>query len=246
MRVLRTGCDAWQLLIAHSASITSVIRLKYVVKYSNSFDSTWDNVDVIKWSLIEILAACICGNLLPLRPLIEQLMPPFRSIYSWYSDRRSSHKSSEKASFGIRSFGRFARSGASNKPRLISTLHFTQMSLSPIPTPDWDRKNSTNSDSITVVSPRTPTPAYLEKIIGNVEEEYVQEVPHGMMRKTATTHLRSQRSESAMTTSQKIMTDSADRPSRDGSETDLMPPARERPQRISGPWSRAFALLDRR
>ncbi|KAF1355748.1 hypothetical protein EJ07DRAFT_32511, partial [Lizonia empirigonia] len=66
------------------ASVTRVIRLKFVVKYSNSYDSTWDNVDVIKWSLIEILAACICGNLLSLRPLIEQVMPPFRSVYSWY------------------------------------------------------------------------------------------------------------------------------------------------------------------
>lgn len=215
------------------------------MKYSNSFDSTWDNVDVIKWSLIEILSACICGNLLPLRPLVEQIILPFRSIYSWYSDRRSSRKSSEKTSLGFRSFGKFGRSGGSSKPKLISTLHFTQMSLSPTPTPGWDWKNSTKSDQNTM-SPRTPTPAHFKKYIENIEEEYVQDVPHGMIRKTSTTVLPSQQSESTWTTSQKSMTNSVDRPSRDGSETDLMPPARQRPQRISGPWSRAFAVLDRR
>ncbi|KAF3042926.1 hypothetical protein E8E12_007130 [Didymella heteroderae] len=227
------------------ATITSIVRLKYVVKYSNSFDSTWDNVDIIKWSLIEILSACICGNLLPLRPLVEQIMPPFRSVYGWYSDRRSSRKSSEKASLGIRSFGRFGRAGGSSKPRLISTLHFTRMSLSPTPTPGWNRKDSINSDQNTMMSPRTPTPAHFEIKIRDVEEDYVQDVPHGMIRKTSTAFLRSQQFESAMTTSQRPMTASADRSSRDGSETDLMSPARERPQRISGPWSRAFAVLDR-
>ncbi|KAJ4347712.1 hypothetical protein N0V95_005166 [Ascochyta clinopodiicola] len=160
------------------ASITSMIRLQYVVKYSNSYDSTWDNVDVIKWSLIEILAACICGNLLPLRPLIEQAMPNFRSIYSWYSDRRSSRKSSEKTSWGLRSFGMFGRSGGSSKPRLIPTLHFTQLSLSPTPTPDWDWKHSVNSDQNTMESPRTPAPAYFEKDLGGVDENCVQVVPH--------------------------------------------------------------------
>jgi hypothetical protein len=244
--ILQTLRRTRPLLTTSSASITSIVRLKYVVKYSNSFDSTWDNVDVIKWSLIEILAACICGNLLPLRPLIEQIIPPFRSIYSWYSDRRSSRKTSEKTSFGIRSFGKFGRSGGSSKPRLISTLHFTQKSLSPTPTPGWDWKNPTNSDQNTMVFPRTPMPVHLEKNIGTVEEDYVQDVPHGTIRKTSTTFLRPQHTKSAMTTSQKTVTDSADRPSRDGSETGLVPPARERPRRISGPWSRAFAVLDRR
>ncbi|KAL1598395.1 hypothetical protein SLS59_006679 [Nothophoma quercina] len=236
----------FMISVGSFASVTSIVRLKFVVKYSNSFDSTWDNVDVIKWSLIEILSACICGNLLPLRPLIEKVMPPFRSIYSWYSDRRSSGKSSEKASFGIRSFGRFGRSGGSSKPKLISTLHFTQMNLSPMPTPGWDWRNPTSSDTNTMVSPRISTPAHLEKQLQNVEEDYVQDVPHAMIRKTSTTVLRSTQTDSTMTTSQKTMTDSVDRPSRDGSETDLMPPTREREHRISGPWSRAFAVLDRR
>lgn len=230
-------------LTAHSASVTSIVRLKYVLKYSNSFDSTWDNVDVIKWSLIEILAACFCGNLLALRPLIEQIIPPFRSIYSRHSNRRSSRKTTHKTFLGLRSFGRFGRSGDSGKP-IIPTLHLTQMSLSPspTPTPGWDWKDSSNSDQVTIVSPRTPTPAHLEKTIEFVEQDYVQDVPHGSVRKIPTP-FRSRHTESDMTASQKTMTDSIDRPSGDGSVRGLVPPARERPQRISGPWSRAFAVL---
>jgi hypothetical protein len=97
-----------------------------------------------------------------------------------------------------------------------------------------------------MVSPRTPTPAHFEKNLENVEEDYIQEVPHGMIRKTSTTVLRSTQTQSTMTVSQGTMTGSTDRPSRDGSETDLMPPEREREHRISGPWSRAFAVLERR
>ncbi|KAF1977568.1 hypothetical protein BU23DRAFT_578050 [Bimuria novae-zelandiae CBS 107.79] len=64
-----------------------VIRLKFVLKYANTYDATWDNVDVLKWSLIELLSACICGNLMPLRPLIGRPVPGIRSAFSWYSRR---------------------------------------------------------------------------------------------------------------------------------------------------------------
>jgi hypothetical protein len=95
-----------------------------------------------------------------------------------------------------------------------------------------------------MISPRTSTPANFEKNVDNVEEDYVEDVTHGMIRKTSTTVLRLTQMESTMT-SQKTTTDSVNRPSRDGSETDLTPPARDRDHRISGPWSRAFAVLDR-
>ena len=65
-----------------------------------------------------------------------------------------------------------------------------------------------------MVSPRTPAPAHFEKNLDNVEEDYVQDGTHGMIRKTSTTVLRSTQTESTMTTSQKTTTDSADRPSR--------------------------------
>ncbi|KAH6642006.1 hypothetical protein C7974DRAFT_326858 [Boeremia exigua] len=210
------------------ALITSIVRLKYLVKYSNSFDSTWDNVDVIKWSLIEILSACICGNLLPLRPLLEEITPSLRSMYSWYSDRRSSQKSSEKSS------GELGRSDGSNKPKFLPTFHFTRVSK-------WDWNNTTSSDQNAILHPRTPTPAYFTDGSNNFEEDFVQDLP---VRNTPTAFMESQKMESMVTSSQ--MTMGTDGKSSRSSQTDLMPPSRDRENRISGPWSRAFALLDRR
>lgn len=200
---------------------------------------------MIKWSLIEVLSACICGNLLPLRPFIEKFVPPFRSIYSWYFDRKTSRKSSKKNTSGSRVLNRFSQFGGSRKPRLISTLHFTKVSLSPMPTSGWDWKKPSNLEN-TMVLPRNPIPAHLEKSPKNSEEDYVQDVPFGRIMKTSTTGLRSTQTQSTMTSSQKTMVDSVERPSRDGSESDLMPPTREREHHVSGPWSRAFAVLDRR
>ncbi|KAL1595927.1 hypothetical protein SLS60_009617 [Paraconiothyrium brasiliense] len=230
------------------ASITSIVRLKYVVKYSNSFDATWDNVDVIKWSLIEILSACICGNLLPLRPLIDQIMPPFRSIYSWYSDHRSSQRTSEKTSLGFRSFGRFGRSSRPSRPKLISTLQFTQMSLSPSPTQGWDWKHSGKSEQHTMASPRPMTHAHFERNPYNVGDSIddVHELQDETTGMAFTASLESPQSETTSEKARKTMKASIDRSSRDGSESGLMPPPRNREQRISGPWSCALAILDRR
>jgi hypothetical protein len=115
------------------------------------------------------------------------------------------------------------------------------MSLSPTPTPEWDRKNSTNIEQNTMASFRTPTPEHLERPIENDEENYAPVSPHGMIEKTSLNTM----TQSTMTTSHKIVADS-DRLSRDGSETDLMPLGRDCEHRISGLWSHAFAILERR
>ncbi|KAF2852732.1 integral membrane protein [Plenodomus tracheiphilus IPT5] len=124
------------LSVGSFASITSIVRLKFMLKYANTYDSTWDNVDVLKWSLIEILAACICGNLMPLRPLIQKLMPNVHSVFNKYSrgSRKSSARSSEP--INITWLGRLTRS--CRKPKLISTIHFTSMDL----TSSWENKTS--------------------------------------------------------------------------------------------------------
>lgn len=59
--------------VASFACIASMIRLKYMVSYANTYDATWDNVDIVLWSSIELNAAIICGSLPALRPLFKKI-----------------------------------------------------------------------------------------------------------------------------------------------------------------------------
>ncbi|KAF4630000.1 hypothetical protein G7Y89_g8141 [Cudoniella acicularis] len=56
------------------ASITSMIRLKFIIHFGNSIDSTWDNVDVVIWSNIETYTALICACLICMRPLLMRVI----------------------------------------------------------------------------------------------------------------------------------------------------------------------------
>ncbi|KAF2131803.1 hypothetical protein P153DRAFT_312509, partial [Dothidotthia symphoricarpi CBS 119687] len=106
------------------ASVSSIIRLVFVFQNPNSNDSTWDDVDIIKWSLIEVFSACACGNLLPLRPLVDKVMHSARFMFSWYSDW--SRKSSGTASADLNNSQLQPRHNQpSKKSNLISTLNFT-------------------------------------------------------------------------------------------------------------------------
>lgn len=207
------------MLTSISASITSIVRLKFLLKFANTYDSTWDNVDVIKWSLIEILAACICGNLLPLRPLLEKIVLPVRSFFSWYT-RSISRKSSEKNTGTSSKFN--WRDKISKKPDLITTLNFTKFGVTSHL--DW------NSD-VSEISPRTPCPAHMDE---KGERVGVHVQPHhvdmGVFRDTPTPELDSM---------QTSTTDSEGRASRTDSEGGLMPGGRARECRHSGPWSYA-------
>ena len=56
-----------------------------MLQFANTYDSTWDNVDILKWSVIEVFLACICGNLMALRPLVSKAIPTIRSAISPHS-----------------------------------------------------------------------------------------------------------------------------------------------------------------
>ncbi|KAH8901235.1 hypothetical protein GQ53DRAFT_674412 [Thozetella sp. PMI_491] len=60
---------------ASFATVASMIRLKYIVQFSKTYDTTWDNVDIVVWSMIELLCAVVCGSLPPLRPWFGPLFP---------------------------------------------------------------------------------------------------------------------------------------------------------------------------
>lgn len=50
-----------------------MVRLKFLVHLSFTSDVTWDNVDVINWSLVEVSCAILCASLPALRPLLRFL-----------------------------------------------------------------------------------------------------------------------------------------------------------------------------
>ncbi|KAF9872490.1 integral membrane protein [Colletotrichum karsti] len=55
------------------ACITTMVRLKYLVTFSSTFDTTWDNVDIVIWSIIEEFCAILCASLPALRPLLQKV-----------------------------------------------------------------------------------------------------------------------------------------------------------------------------
>ncbi|KAK2036360.1 hypothetical protein LZ31DRAFT_238840 [Colletotrichum somersetense] len=40
-----------------------MVRMKFLVQYTNTFDATWDYVDIIMWSFIEQASALLCCSL---------------------------------------------------------------------------------------------------------------------------------------------------------------------------------------
>ncbi|KAK1981120.1 hypothetical protein LZ30DRAFT_658100 [Colletotrichum cereale] len=60
------------LTLGSVACVASMIRLKFLVSFANTFDATWDNVEIVIWSTLEINLAMICGSLPALRPLFSK------------------------------------------------------------------------------------------------------------------------------------------------------------------------------
>ncbi|KAL8296091.1 hypothetical protein RB601_003654 [Gaeumannomyces tritici] len=57
------------------ACITSMVRMKYVVQYTVTLNSTWDNVDIVIWSFIEQAIAIFCASLPAIRQLVVKILP---------------------------------------------------------------------------------------------------------------------------------------------------------------------------
>nr|XP_036582747.1 CFEM domain containing integral membrane protein [Colletotrichum truncatum]KAF6791538.1 CFEM domain containing integral membrane protein [Colletotrichum truncatum] len=68
------------LALGSFATVASMIRLKYMVSFANTFDATWDNVDVVIWSCLEMNLVIICGSLPALHPLFRAIAKLFRSV----------------------------------------------------------------------------------------------------------------------------------------------------------------------
>ncbi|KAK6066485.1 CFEM domain-containing protein [Seiridium cupressi] len=82
--------------IALLGVVASVIRLQYLVRLNWSYDLSWDETDVVVWSLIELLCIVVCGNLPALRPFVGALIPKISATWrrSTQSLKRSTFSSS--------------------------------------------------------------------------------------------------------------------------------------------------------
>ncbi|KAI0470115.1 integral membrane protein [Xylariaceae sp. FL0804] len=86
---------AMMFILASFATVTSMVRLKFLVQFSTTLDSTFDNVDIIVWSMIELTCVIVCGSLPPLRPYLGKLLPSLATIRSFRSRAKSSKGHSE-------------------------------------------------------------------------------------------------------------------------------------------------------
>ncbi|WDK10328.1 CFEM domain-containing protein [Colletotrichum graminicola] len=76
------------LTLGSVACVASMVRLKFVVTFSHTFDATWDNVEILVWSTLEINLVMICGSLPALRPLLSKVKETMRS-YAHRGHKRS-------------------------------------------------------------------------------------------------------------------------------------------------------------
>ncbi|WQF86882.1 Putative extracellular membrane protein, CFEM [Colletotrichum destructivum] len=75
------------------ACITTMVRLKYLVMFSSTFDTTWDNVDIVIWSIVEEFCAILCASLPALRPLLQKVPQLFTSKKETTKETRSTAQS---------------------------------------------------------------------------------------------------------------------------------------------------------
>jgi len=74
---------AFLLTLGSVACVASMVRLKFLVTFSHTFDATWDNVEILIWSTLEINLVMICGSLPALRPLLTKVRETMRSFGRW-------------------------------------------------------------------------------------------------------------------------------------------------------------------
>lgn len=146
----------WALFIMFSmgsfACVTSIIRLKYLAGFDtkNSFDATWDQIDIVKWSIIEEFTAVLCACLPSLRAFIART---FQSITSSIKSTISKNENSSKLRSGshqldnkddtinLRPLQDIKRPATANTRRAANKGDDISMNESPPPSPEWDLEN---------------------------------------------------------------------------------------------------------
>ncbi|KXJ88952.1 hypothetical protein Micbo1qcDRAFT_196884 [Microdochium bolleyi] len=94
--------------IGSFSTVTSLVRLKSLVQYRKTFDPSFDNVELVVWSLLELMTAIVTASLPTLKPLLMAI-PHFTN-----SIRSRSSRTREGNGFSLSNFS--MGSSARQKP----------------------------------------------------------------------------------------------------------------------------------
>ncbi|KAI0128368.1 hypothetical protein BJ170DRAFT_324852 [Xylariales sp. AK1849] len=118
---------ALMFAIASLGTVASIVRLKQLIGLSKSYDASYQHVDVIVWSLIELICVVVCGSLPALRPYLNYLFPRLGVTRQKSNGPNGSKGSSSKQSVFFAKPVRLSRVGTFSDDKRDSC------SLSPLP-----------------------------------------------------------------------------------------------------------------
>ena len=80
-------------LTCRSVNVVSMLRLKSLIKFANSTNPTWDQLDVVYWSTTEVNVGMMCTCLPTLRLILVRLFP---KAFGPMSKRQLAYKDNQK------------------------------------------------------------------------------------------------------------------------------------------------------
>jgi hypothetical protein len=109
-------------LINHSATVISIIRLRYLLVIDEKNNPTWDFWDPIKWSNLEITVGIVCSCIPSMRFFLVRLLPKvFGSTHNRsYGANKDTHGKSSRS--GLSTFKGSRTPGESNAINCTTTF----------------------------------------------------------------------------------------------------------------------------
>jgi hypothetical protein len=81
-------------------TVISILRLKSLVTFAASMNPTWDQVDVVNWSNLELNIGIMCANLPTLRVILVRLFPSI--LGTTRATDRAAYYANGNASYGMK------------------------------------------------------------------------------------------------------------------------------------------------
>lgn len=75
MSILHVDSETYSTDLVSSVTVISILRLRSLVTFASSLNPTWDQVDIINWSNLELNIGIMCANLPTIRVILVRLFP---------------------------------------------------------------------------------------------------------------------------------------------------------------------------